>query len=157
MDPLLLVQLSDPHIGADWGGGDSVARFAAVVVAVQALGPEPDGVLLSGDLADHATDDEYLQVRELLAPVDVAVHVLPGNHDDREALCRHFPLPGIGDEPVQYAVDVGPVRLVAVDSTRPGEDPGDLGEERLRWLDRELGAEPERPPLVAMHHPPLRT
>jgi 3',5'-cyclic-AMP phosphodiesterase len=156
-DPFLLVQLSDPHIGADWGGGDSIARFAAVVDAVLALGAEPDAVLLSGDLADHATDDEYLQVRELLAPLDVPIHVLPGNHDDREALRRHFDLPGAGGEPVQYAVDVGPVRLVVVDSTRPGDDSGELDEERLTWLDRELAAEPERPTLIALHHPPLRT
>jgi Icc protein len=156
-DPFLLVQLSDPHIGADWGGGDSIARFAAVVDAVLALGAKPDAVLLSGDLADHATDSEYLQVRELLAPLDVPVHVLPGNHDDREALRRHFHLPGVGAEPVQYAVDVGPVRLVVVDTTRPGDDAGELDEERLRWLDRELAAVPGLLTLIAMHHPPLRT
>jgi 3',5'-cyclic AMP phosphodiesterase CpdA len=59
--PFLLVQLSDPHVGADWGGGDSVARLAAAVETVRALEPNPAAVLVSGDLADHAVDIEYEQ------------------------------------------------------------------------------------------------
>jgi 3',5'-cyclic-AMP phosphodiesterase len=156
-DPFVLVHLSDPHIGSDWGGGDAVGRFAAVVEAVRALGTVPAAVLVSGDLTDHADDGEYRQVRELLAQLEAAVHVLPGNHDAREAMRRHFELPGEGGEPVQYAVDLGPLRLVVLDTTRPGDDAGELDDPRLAWLDRELAATPGRPTLVAMHHPPLRT
>ena len=114
-------------------------------------------MLLSGDLAEHAADSEYDQLRELLAPLDVPVHVVAGNHDDRAALRRHFDLPGVGGEPIQYAVDLGPLRLVVLDTTRAGEDPGALDEERLAWLDAELAAAPEAPTLLAMHHPPLVT
>jgi hypothetical protein len=81
--PFLLVQLSDPHVGADWGDGDPVAMLAAAVECVRALEPNPDGVLISGDLADHALDVEYEQVRQLLAPLQAPLSVLPGNHDDR--------------------------------------------------------------------------
>jgi Icc protein len=157
MAPFLLGQLSDPHIGADWGDGDSVARLAAAVESVRLLRPQPDAVLVSGDLADHATDAEYEQVRELLSPLGVPLHVLPGNHDDRRALHRHFGVPGADGEPVQYAVDLGPLRLVVLDTTRPGEDPGRLDTERLAWLDAELAAMPEVLTLLAMHHPPLST
>src|ERR671922_496693 len=103
--PFLLVQLSDPHIGADWGGADSVAMLAAAIESVRELEPNPDAVLISGDLADHATDVEYEQVRELLAPLEAPLYVLPGNHDDRRALHRHFGVPGGAGEPVQYSVD----------------------------------------------------
>jgi 3',5'-cyclic AMP phosphodiesterase CpdA len=48
-------------------------------------------------------------------------------------------------------------RLVALDTTRPGEDPGALDEERLAWLDAELAAAPDVPTVIAMHHPPLAT
>src|SRR3954454_23015231 len=54
--PFLIVQLSDPHIGADWADGDPVAALAAAVESVRALRPQPDAVLVTGDLADHATD-----------------------------------------------------------------------------------------------------
>jgi 3',5'-cyclic-AMP phosphodiesterase len=134
-----------------------VPRFAAAVESVRAIRPQPDAVLVSGDLADHATDAEYEQVHELLAPLEAPLYVLPGNHDDRRALRRHFGVPGEADEPVRYSVDLGQLRLVVLDTTRPEEDPGELGAEQLDWLDAELAAAPEQLTLVAMHHPPLVT
>jgi 3',5'-cyclic-AMP phosphodiesterase len=156
-DPFTLVQISDPHVGAEWGGGDPAARLAAAVDSVQALAPAPNAILVSGDLADNAADAEYKRLRELLSPLDAPVHVLPGNHDDRGVMRRHFDLPGEREEPVQYAADLGPLRLVVLDSSCPGEDRGELDPARLAWLDRTLADEPERPTLVAMHHPPLST
>lgn len=155
--PFVLAQLSDPHIGAEWAGGDPSARFAAVVEAVRAMPAPPDAVLVSGDLADNAAAVEYEQVRDLLARLPAPSYVLPGNHDDRRALRRHFGLPGAGGEPVQYSVDLGPARLVVLDTIRPGEDSGALDAARLEWLDAELVAAPEHPTLIAMHHPPLLT
>src|SRR4051812_21474523 len=153
----LIVQLSDPHIGADWGDGAPVAGVAAAVEAVRAMRPQPDAVLVTGDLADHAADAEYERVGELLASLRAPAYVLPGNHDDRGALRRHFGLPGADAEPVCYSVDLGPLRLVVADSTIPGEDPGALDDERIAWLDGVLAASPEQPTLIAMHHPPLVT
>ena len=155
--PFLVVQLSDPHIGADWGDGDPVARLAATVAEVRALESAPAAVLISGDLADHAADPEYEQLRELLAPIDAPLYALPGNHDGRAALRRHFGAPGAGDEPIQYAVDLGPLRLVALDTVLPGEDRGELGAARLGWLQTTLAGAPETPTIVALHHPPLTT
>jgi 3',5'-cyclic-AMP phosphodiesterase len=155
--PFLLVQLSDFHIGADWADGDPVAGVAAAVEAVQAIAPRPDALLVSGDLADSAADAEYDRVRELLAPLGTPAHVLPGNHDDRAVLRRQFGLPGGEADPVCYAVDLGPLRLVVLDSTIPGEDGGALYGGRLEWLERELAAAPEQPTLIALHHPPLLT
>jgi 3',5'-cyclic AMP phosphodiesterase CpdA len=153
-DPFLLVQLSDPHIGAGWADADPVAGLAAAVDAVRSRW-RPDAVLVSGDLTDHATDAEYEQVRALLAPLGAPLYVLPGNHDDRRALHRHFGVPGADGEPVQYAVDLGPLRLVVLDTTIPGEDPGALDGGRLDWLDAALAAAPDTPTVVALHHPPL--
>lgn len=156
-DPFVLAQLSDPHIGAEWADADPVVGLAAAVEAVRSMRPRPDAVLVSGDLADHAADAEYEQVRDLLAPLEAPLYVLPGNHDDRRALHRHFSVPGADGRPVQYSVELGPLRLVVIDTTRPGQDPGALDAERLGWLDAELATAPERPTLLAMHHPPLAT
>src|SRR5512132_1431431 len=153
--PFLLVQLSDPHVGADWADADPVAGLAAAVASVCSLFPEPDAVLISGDLADHATAAEYDQLRELIAPLDAPLYVLAGNHDDRRALHRHFGVPGADGEPVRYSVDLGPLRLVALDSTLPGRDSGALEGDQLDWLDAELAAAPEQLTLIAMHHPPI--
>jgi 3',5'-cyclic-AMP phosphodiesterase len=155
--PFLLVQLSDPHVGADWGHGDPVAKLAAVVEAARDLVSKPDAVLISGDLAEHAADAEYEQVRELAGRLEAPLYVLPGNHDDRLALRRHFDLPGTDAEPVQYAADLGPLRLVVLDSICPGEERGELDADRLAWLEETLAADPDTPTLLALHHPPLLT
>jgi 3',5'-cyclic-AMP phosphodiesterase len=155
--PFLLIQLSDPHIGADWGVGDPVAKLERAIEGVRALESKPGAVLVSGDLTDKAADGEYLQLRGLLAALEAPVHVLPGNHDDRAALRRNFGVPGVGGEFVQYAADLGPLRLVVIDTTRPGEDRGELDAERLGWLDGELAAAPQTPTVLAMHHTPLAT
>jgi len=151
----LLAQLSDPHLGATWAGDGSVDGLAAAIGSVRAIRPQPDAVLLTGDLADHAGAEEYEQLRDLLAPLDAPFYVLPGNHDDRRALHRHFGIPGGDGEPVQYSVDLGGLRLVVLDTTIPGEDGGALDEERLSWLDSELARAREQLTLVAMHHTPL--
>jgi 3',5'-cyclic-AMP phosphodiesterase len=155
--PFVLVQLSDPHIGADWGYGDPVAKLAAAVACIRAVQPSPDAVLVSGDLAEHGADAEYEQIRAQLACIGAPVHVLAGNHDDRRILRRQFGLAGAEDEPVQYAVDLGPLLLVALDSTVPGEADGQLDAERLAWLEATLDAARGMPTVVAMHHPPFVT
>ena len=98
--PFLLVQLSDPHIGATWAGGDPVAGLRAAVESVRRLPDRPDAILMSGDMADNAADGEYELVRDLLAEIGVPVFVLPGNHDDRDRLRAHFDLPGARDRGV---------------------------------------------------------
>jgi 3',5'-cyclic-AMP phosphodiesterase len=156
--PFLLVQLSDSHVGATWAGDrDPVAGLRAAVESVRRLPDAADAVLMSGDLAEHGADDEYEVVRELLSQIGAPVYALAGNHDDRDTLRRQFDLPGQGGAPVQYAVDLGPLRLVVLDSTRPGADWGELDEVRLRWLDGELAAAPDRLTVVALHHPPAST
>jgi 3',5'-cyclic AMP phosphodiesterase CpdA len=92
-------------------------------------------------------------VLALLEPLGAPAYALPGNHDVGSGLHRHFGVP----EPVWYSVDLGQLRLVVLDSTIPGEDPGALGPEQLDWLDAELAAAPDALTLVAMHHPPLVT
>ena len=152
----VLVQLSDPHVGAQWLGADSLAMLAHVVESVGALAPGPDAILVSGDLAENATDAEYEDVRRLVGSLGAPVFVAAGNHDDRSTLRRLFGVPGTDAKPVQYAAELGPLRLVVLDTTRPGEDDGELDADRLAWLDATLTAS-GTPTVVAMHHPPLPT
>lgn len=155
-EPALLVQLSDLHIGANENGFDPVPHLEAVVDAVRSLPNRPDAVLVSGDLTDDGGEAGYWVAREILERLEAPLHVLPGNHDDRARLRTAFGLPGEGGEPIRYSVDVGELRLVVFDSNVPGQDPGRYAEQ-LRWLDAELGVEPARPTLLALHHPPLAT
>jgi 3',5'-cyclic-AMP phosphodiesterase len=155
--PFLLVQLSDPHVGATWADADPVAGLESAVESVLRLPDAPDAVLMSGDLAENAADGEYEIVRELLGELGAPFYVLAGNHDDRDKLRRHFDLPGAMGTPVQYAVELGSLRLVVLDSTRPGEERGELDADRVSWLDAELAGAPDRATVIALHHPPVST
>ncbi|MGH2882921.1 MAG: metallophosphoesterase, partial [Solirubrobacteraceae bacterium] len=132
--PTVVVQLSDPHIGATWAGGDPVAGLATAVASIRGLRPVPDALLLTGDLADNRADSEYAQVLASLEGIDAPRYALPGSHDDRDAL-----------------------RILMLDSTRPGADDGELDAGRLVWLEDALSADERTPTLLAMHHPPLVT
>jgi 3',5'-cyclic-AMP phosphodiesterase len=155
--PTLLVQLTDIHIGGSEDGKDPIPRVEAVIEAVRSLPNAPAAVLVSGDLTDRGTTEEYEVVRELLGRLELPLHVLPGNHDDRGRLREAFGLPGEGEEPIRHSVDVGEMRMVLLDSNVPGRDPGAFDVERLGWLDAELSKEPGRPTLLAVHHTPLTT
>jgi 3',5'-cyclic-AMP phosphodiesterase len=155
--PVLLAQLSDLHIGGNENGVDPIPRLAAAVEAVRSLPNQVDAALVSGDLTDDGSAASYGIAREMLARLEVPLHVLPGNHDDRGRLRRAFHLPGSGSEPINYSLAVGELRLVVLDSIVPGRDPGAFPASQLRWLDEELGAQPQRPTLLAMHHSPLAT
>jgi len=152
----LLAQLSDPHIRLD-DDGASARALAAAVRSVLAFRPAPQAVLVSGDLADGAATAEYERLRELLEPLPVPVHVLAGNHDDRDALRAHFGQAGGGapGERVRYTAPCGDLRLVVCDTTRPGRNDGQLDAEHRDWLTAQLDAEPDAPTIVAMHHLPL--
>ena len=165
MTPRLLVQLSDTHIRLPgqfaYRRVDTSAFLERAVESVLALPQAVDAVVVTGDLTDFGRADEYAQLRKLLAPLTCPLYLLPGNHDDRAALRRAFPehayLGEGGDALIQYAVDLGGLRLVAIDTTVPRAPHGELDAERLAWLDGTLAEAPGTPTIVAMHHPPFRT
>ncbi|MDI1284456.1 MAG: phosphodiesterase [Reyranella sp.] len=159
-----IVQLSDPHVRPEGvlyhGVVDSNAMFAAAIAHVNALDSAPDLVLLTGDLVDEGSPEEYAMLRRLLAPLAVPVLAIPGNHDNRDAFRKAFHdhgyVPPAG--PINYvADDFGPVRIVALDVTVPGQHHGAVSANGAQWLDDELAAEPGRPTLLMMHQPPFDT
>src|ERR1051326_355901 len=58
---------------------------------------------------------------------------------------------------IQYVVDAGPLRLVALDTLLPGSSGGLVDAERIAWLDARLGEAPSKPTMIFMHHPPFKT
>lgn len=160
---MLIAHLSDPHLcppGTLYQSVlDSNARFADALTDVALLGP--DLLLLSGDLAEHGRPEEYALARQLLGRLMVPVLVIPGNHDDREGfraglsgLPNLVPLTRTG--PLN-AVAEGPVRVVGLDVTVPGDHHGQMEQAQADWLDRTLSADPAIPTLVMMHQPPFDT
>lgn len=160
----LLVQLSDTHICAPgqlaYRRVDTANHLKAAVQAVQRLPQAPLGVLVTGDLVDDGSAAAYTHLRELLAPLQCPLYLLPGNHDDRQRLCEAFPeqaalMKGDPGGFMQYEVVLQGLRLLALDTVVPGNSHGGLCAQRLTWLDEALAREPAMPTMVAMHHPPF--
>jgi 3',5'-cyclic AMP phosphodiesterase CpdA len=58
-----IAQLTDPHIGADWIADPSGALAAAVATVRTVLHRPPDCAVITGDIADDATDSQYAEAR----------------------------------------------------------------------------------------------
>lgn len=158
----LVAQISDFHI-VERGqllldAIDSAAFLRAAVDHLNRLDPAPDVVVATGDLVNDGRPAQYANLRELLTPLHHPLRLVPGNHDDRDALRAEFPdHDEVGtDGFVDYVVE-GPVRVVALDSTRFPEPGGCLDDGQLAWLDRTLAQAPATPTIVAVHHPPFPT
>jgi 3',5'-cyclic-AMP phosphodiesterase len=157
--PTLIAQITDSHVGVGPGDGASAAALTAAVDAIAALDPAPVAVLFTGDIAADGRPEEYERVRELLAPLEMPVHPLMGNHDRRDALSHAFAdHPGVAaaDGYIQYSAACGPVTVVACDTHDPDWYGGRLGPERLAWIESEL-ERATTPTVLAMHHPPILT
>ena len=164
----MLLHLSDVHVtdpdSAIARFADGEARLTAVIDHLLAAQVPLDGVLLTGDLVDHGTDDEYDRLLAQLDRLPCPWRPLPGNHDLRPGVDRVLAAAGVTGElgtgpedPVAWVADLGPLRVVGVDSSRPGHHDGAWDDRRLRWLDEALARDVERPTLVATHHPPVST
>lgn len=159
---MLIAQLTDCHIKP--GGRpaytrvDTVAHLAAAVAHVNAFRPAIDRVVVSGDLVDFGTAAEYAVLRPLLDRLAPPYHVIPGNHDGREAMRATFADHAYLADPewLHWVVDTPPIRLVGLDSLVAGAPHGELCPARLAWLDAALGAS-AKPALVFVHHPPFET
>lgn len=163
---MLIAQITDLHVvepGARLLGEiDTNACLARCVARLQGLQPQPDLVLITGDLVNDGTPAQYAHLRALLAPLAMPLYVLPGNHDSRaplrNAFSDHTRLPTDEDGPfLHHVVEAGPLRVIMLDTVVAGETGGRLCPERLAWLDARLSEAPHRPTLIAMHHPPFVT
>ncbi|MGN6317039.1 phosphodiesterase [Trinickia sp.] len=159
---MLLAQISDLHIkrpGAlAYRRVDTAAHLERCVARLNALEPKPDAVVITGDLVDLGSVAEYALLKTLLAPLTMPIYLLVGNHDDRAALRQVFDDHAyLHDSPefVHYAVDIGPLRLIALDSQLPQQSSGHLCDARLAWLDRQLEQAQDKSVMLALHHPPF--
>ena len=158
---MILIQISDLHCRprgrAAMRTCESNSLTERALCAVRDFRPRADALVITGDLTNNGQVAEYETLAEMLGRIiDMPVYVIPGNHDDRTNLRAVLgQLPGVTSDPefVQYAVEDLPVRLVMLDTLIPGSPAGELCGRRMEWLDLTLGLQPDKPTILAMHHP----
>lgn len=158
-----LVQLTDTHLlPAGQLLRDRLDTFevlARTLATIERSGVRPAALLFTGDLAEAGEPEAYQRLRALVDPVATRMGATPlyvmGNHDSRAALREHLLGAEPGDAPYDYAVRLGGLRIVVLDTTVPGYAYGELAPAQLSWLAAELAEPAPDGTVLALHHPPL--
>nr|WP_310617111.1 phosphodiesterase [Pantoea cypripedii] len=159
----LIAQISDLHIKAQgrlsYKKVDTQAALLRVIDTLNQLRPRPDVVVITGDLVDFGLPEEYQTLRQVLQGLQLPYLLMPGNHDDRQALRAAFPEHTYlqRGETLNWQTRVNGVQLLALDSSVPQQPWGYVDEAQLLWLDEQLKSAPDTPTLVMLHHPPFIT
>lgn len=155
MNVTRLIQFTDPHLyGSETESLRGVATLPALLKTLaqaQERDWPVDGVLVTGDIVQ---DDPagYAHFRRVFSALGKPIYCLPGNHDEPAAMYRElnrapFILGG--------HVDLGPWRIILLDSCIPGSAGGRLSERTLAELDSALKGAAGRHAMVCMHHHPV--
>jgi 3',5'-cyclic AMP phosphodiesterase CpdA len=140
-----IAQLSDIHCG----GPDFVPNLMERAVAeINELAP--DIVICSGDLTTFGFKHEYAMAKQYLDRLECdAFVVIPGNHDSRNVGYVHFE-ELFGER--NSVLRKGGVTVVAVDSTEPDLDHGQIGRGRYRWIEEQFSGDSKLRIFVLHHH-----
>lgn len=135
----VIAQISDVHIGGRVV--DAGARFSQAIEAINAMGRQPDLVLVTGDMTESGTEAKWHEFLTLLAPLRAPWDLVRGNHDRNvHAYVGH------------RAVEVGELHVVLLDTSSD-----EFTDDDARWLDEHLGSHPDRSTVIAIHQPPFET
>jgi Icc protein len=158
---LTIAQITDLHVTT---GQDPLnrlrneQRLRQVLRTIHELKPRPIAIIASGDLVDHGEPEEYAELKAILADYDIPIYFGVGNHDRRGPFLDTFagPYAPVDDTGlIQYAVDFGELRMVVCDTLEEGRDRSGFNAERAGWLAATLEADPDKPTIVVLHHPPI--
>lgn len=155
--PLLIAQITDMHLFADEQqrllGLPTNHSFQAVIKRLLSLQPQPNLLLLTGDLSQDGTLKSYKHLRDLLIPLGIPAYWVPGNHDCFSTMQQVLNYAYISS--CKAFVRAG-WRFLLINSSVLGCEHGHLSSETLFWLDSQLGVVGDAlPTVVALHHPPF--
>jgi Icc protein len=141
--------MSDIHVGS------GLFRPELLDAAIEETnGLEPDLVAIAGDLTMEGYRWEFEEARAYLDRIECPnVVVIPGNHDAKNVGYRHFEeFFGMREGTATVAVPEGEAKVVAIDSTKPDLDEGEVGREHYGWIDSEFKNWDRGPRIVMIHH-----
>ena len=160
-----LLHISDIHFRKNYpqaenAYGQMLCRMENPIIPLEyalkhALSREPvDAVLLTGDLTEDGSPEDYRFLRKRLAAFcgGKPLFVTPGNHDSKKNLREGWLSEPPSQEPLHQVYDLGEYGVIAFDSSLQSSSNGQLDEARLRWLKETLRQEAGRPLIFMTHH-----
>lgn len=157
---MLIAHISDFHVFAKAPETSIVRADAAdaarkVIADIAAFTPKIEAIMFTGDLTDGGSSEDYALLADILAPIDVPIFVVPGNHDKREGLRTAFKekLPLESGPFLNYEAHFKDIRVLALDTLLDGQTEGALDPTQLAWFEKKLAEPTTGLTLVLMHHP----
>lgn len=152
-DPLRVIQISDPHLFAQRDqrllNVDTDASLRGVVDYIQAHEKNIDLVLATGDISQDGSPEAYQRFLELTGHLAPVLRGLPGNHDKKNIFYEQW------NDHAQAITDLGPWRVVLLDSSVQGSSAGHLAPCQLDLLSQAITTSEDRHILLAVHHNPI--
>lgn len=111
-----------------------------------------DRALITGDLIQDDSAEAYERFRELLLPLNMRMHCIPGNHDIRDLMrpiCSRPPFSYCAKEEIRDWL------LVGLDSCISGDAGGEISDDEFERLESIVGASPAKHIMITLHHPPV--
>jgi Icc protein len=141
--------MSDIHVGS---GLFRPELLGAAIEETNEL--QPDLVAIAGDLTMEGYRWEFEEAKGYLDRLQCPnVVVVPGNHDAKNVGYRHFEeFFGLREGTATLDVPEGEAKVVALDSTKPDLDEGEVGREHYAWLASEFRDWDRGPRIVMIHH-----
>lgn len=151
-----ILHLTDPHLFAE---PDGRLRGVATQASLQRVLDHyvagdwrADRAVITGDLIQDDSREAYDRFRELLLPLNMRMHCIPGNHDVRELMQAACSAP-----PFSYCAyeEIGCWLIVGLDSCVEGDAGGLVVEEELQRLADTVKQSQAKYVMVCLHHPPV--
>jgi len=111
-----------------------------------------DRTLITGDLIHDDSAEAYDRFRELLLPLNMRMHCVPGNHDIRDLMrpiCSRPPFSYCAKEEVHDWL------LLGLDSCIKGDAGGEIAADEFDRLDQIISESSAKHIMISLHHPPV--
>lgn len=155
---LKAIWMSDLHFTAqgDVSDYDPRARLSAAITHVNAHHSDSDFCIISGDLVDRGSPEDYQALKTHLDTLACPYYPMVGNHDNRALVKSGFQLPDdCMNDFAQYTVATSEGLMVCLDTHKIGSNAGEFCPIRTKWLKSILDASKDTPVFLFMHHPPM--
>lgn len=153
------VQISDTHIGFSRpANADVVSTLQAAIAKVNALPHPPDLILHTGDLTHLAKADQFDTLDQCLKSLRPSELVcVPGEHDiiagNGSLYLERFGHGSLGRG--WRSFDHKGVHFIGLNNAAQLDGLGDIGDDQLEWMKKDLAGISSSTPIVVFAHIPL--
>jgi len=141
-----LIHISDLH----YGSSEFKLRYLENIIEY-INDRKPDAVICTGDITHKSRKNEYEFISTYLKRIEVPLLNVIGNHDAANNGVVFFER-YIGPRRSTLVLKENDTLIMGVRSPRDNTSEGELGDEQLEWMMKELDKNQEKIKVLALHH-----